>query len=507
MTLKTALRPLHLSDNALLLLLAVGGVSIHILLNGQYGFHRDELDILMNARQLDWGYVAYPPLTPFIARLGLELFGNSLQGLRLFSALGQGLVMVLAGLMARDMGGKRGAQVMAAIATFIAPVALTAGTLIQYMAFDYVWWVMIAFFTVRLLAKDDARYWLGIGASIGLGMQTKFTIAFWVMGLIVAVLITPARKYLRSKWLWLGAALALLIYLPNLLWQIQHQFISLDFLSAIHARDIQWGRAGGFLPEQLYNTTNPFTLPLWIAGLLACLFAKSMKRFRFLAWMFLTTFALFMVTSGRAYYPAPAYVMLLAAGSAWFESWLEGRAKTLRRIGFGMLWSLLVAGSVVGIVLIKPVAPINSPLWEVTSGINGEIVEMVGWQDLTAQVAGIYQAIPENEKPRAVILAGNYGEAGALDLYGAEAGLPRVISGANSLWYRGYGQTDPETVIVVGFERGYADKFFTQCQPVGRVTNRYNVANEETTHHTGLYLCRQPRQPWDQMWQEMKWFQ
>lgn len=507
MTIKTAFHPLRFSDNGLLLLLALCGVLIHILLNGQYGFHRDELDILMNARQLAWGYVAYPPLTPFIARIGLELFGNSLQGLRLFSALGQGLVMVLAGLMARDMGGRRGAQAMAAIAAFIAPVALTAGTLIQYMAFDYVWWVMVAFFTVRLLATDDPRYWLGIGASIGLGMQTKFTIVFWVAGLVVAVLVTPARKYLRSKWLWLGAGLALLIYLPNLIWQIQHGFISLEFLSSIHARDIQWGRAAGFLPEQLYATTNPFTMPLWIAGFAACLFASSMKRFRLLVWMFLTTFALFLITRGRAYYTAPAYVMLLAAGSAWFEHCLEGRAKIARQIGFGLLWSLLVAGSLVGVVLIKPIAPINSPLWEVTAGVNGEVVEMVGWQDLTAQVAGICQSIPENEKPRTAILAGNYGEAGALDLYGAEYNLPRIVSGANSLWYRGYGQPEPKTVVVVGFERGYADKFFGQCEPAGVVTNRYDVKNEESTHHTGLYICRQPRQPWSEMWREMQWFQ
>ncbi len=507
MTLKTQSPATRLSDNGLLILLATCGALLHILLNGQYGFHRDELDIIMSARQLDWGYVAYPPLTPLVARIGLELFGNSLQGLRLFSALGQGLVIILAGLMARDMGGKRGAQVMAGVAAFIAPVALTAGTLIQYMAFDYVWWVLMAFFTVRLLATDNPRYWLGIGASIGLGMQTKFTIAFWVVGLIIAVLVTPARKYLRSKWLWLGAGLALLIYLPNLLWQTQHQFISLDFLSAIHARDIQWGRADNFLPQQLYVTTNPFTLPLWIAGFFACLFAASQKRFRLLAWLFLTTFVLFMITRGRAYYTSPAYVMLLAAGSVWFENWLAGRAKAVRRIGFSVLWGLLVVGSVIGVVLIKPIAPINSPLWAVTSDVNGEVVEMVGWQDLTEQVAGIYQSISEAEKPRTVILAGNYGEAGALDLYGPEAGLPHVISGANSLWYRGYGAFEPETAIVVGFDRGYADSFFQQCQLAGRVINRYDVDNEESTRHTGLYVCRQPRQPWNEMWQGMQWFQ
>jgi 4-amino-4-deoxy-L-arabinose transferase-like glycosyltransferase len=495
------------TDNIILILVALFGTLIHILLNGQYGFHRDELDIIMNARQLAWGYVAYPPITPCIARIGLELFGPSLRGMRLFSAIAQGVVMLLAGLMARDMGGKRSTQVIAAIAAFIAPVALMSGTLIQYMAFDYLWWVVMAFFTVRLLATDDPRYWLGIGAGIGFGMMTKFTIAFWVAGLVVAVLASSTRKYLRSKWLWLGAALAIAIYLPNLIWQVRHEFISLNFLSAIHARDIQWGRADSFLVDQLYTTTNPFTLPLWVAGIAACLFAESVKRFRPLVWIYLVTFALFLVGRGRGYYPAPAYVMFLAAGSAWFESWLGMRSRNTRWAGYGLLWGLLVIGSLLGILLLKPIAPINSPLWEFTSEINREIVEMVGWQDLTAQVAGIYRDIPENEKSRTVILAGNYGEAGALDMYGADYGLPLIISGADSLWYRGYGDVEPETVIVVGFDRGYAEKFFLQCKTMGVVSNRYKVKNEESTHHTGLYICRLPRRPWSEMWKEMQWFQ
>jgi hypothetical protein len=132
---------------------------------------------------------------------------------------------------------------------------------------------------------------------------------------------------------------------------------------------------------------------------------------------------------------------------------------------------------------------------------------MIGWQDLSAQVADIYQSIPESEKPDTVILAGNYGEAGAFDLYADEYGLPRMITGANSMWYRGYGQPEPETVIVVGFERDYAAQFFKQCEYAGTVTNRYNVKNEETSHHTSLYICREPRQPWSDMWPNMQWFQ
>ena len=224
------------NDAGVLLLLGLGIALAHVLTNGQYGFHRDELDIIMNARRLDWGYVAYPPLTPLLARFELELFGSSLTGMRLLPALAQGAVAVLVGLMARDMGGRRGAQILAALAAVISPVALTTGMLIQYMSFDYLWWVLVAFFTVRLLATENPRWWLGIGAGIGLGMQTKYTMAYFVVGLAAGVLLTPARRYLRSAWLWAGAGVALLIILPNLIWQAQHHFIALDFLSAIHAR-------------------------------------------------------------------------------------------------------------------------------------------------------------------------------------------------------------------------------------------------------------------------------
>jgi len=495
------------SNNRILIILAVGAVAFHILLNGQYGFHRDELDFIMSARQLDWGYVSYPPITPFFARIGLVLFGESLRGLRILPAIAQGIVMILAGLMARDMGGKRNAQILAAFAVFIAPVSLFGGTVIMYFAFDYLWWVLVAFFVVRLIVTDDARYWLGIGAGIGLGMMTKYTMIFWVAGLVVAVLITPARKYLRSKWLYLGAALALLIFLPNLIWQVQHNFISLEYLSSIHARDVAWGRADGFLPEQLLEPTNPLSLPLWTVGLGMCLFSASMKRFRILGWMFIVTFVLFLLSKGRSYYTGPSYVMLFAAGSVWFENWLGTKTEKMRWVGYSLLWGTQVLGSLIGIILMKPVVPVNSSLWAVTSDVNSEVVEMIGWQDLTAQVAEIYQSIPESEKPDTVILTGNYGEAGAFDLYGDEYGLPRVITGSNSMWYRGYGDPEPQTVIVVGFDKEEAEHLFGSCQFSGTVENSYGVENEESTRHTGLYVCWEPRQPWSELWQEIQVYQ
>ena len=504
----TALKiPKRYSDNTVLLLVGLAVAVVHVMANGQYGFHRDELDILMSARQLDWGYVNYPPLTPLIARMGLTLFGDSLPWLRLFSALGQGAAVVLAGLMARDFGGRLPAQVLAALAVAISPVGLMAGTLLQYMAFDYVWWVLLAFFVVRVLATDDPRWWLGAGAAVGLGMMTKYTILFFVAGLVAAVLVTSTRRALRSRYLWFGVGIALLIYLPNLIWQVQHEFISLRFLSEIHARDVAWGRAEGYLPKQIYENANPFILPLWVAGLLFCLVLPAGRRFRAVGWMFVVTFVLFMVADARSYYLGPVYAMLIAAGAAWWEGWLAVRQPAGRRAGWATLWGLVAVGGVAGVVLIKPIAPINSPLWQVTSEINHEVVEMVGWPDLVENVAAIYDKLPTADKPGAAILAGNYGEAGALDLYGPRYGLPRVISGANSLWARGYGDPPPEPVIVVGFERSYATALFKTCQPAGFVANQYNVKNEESTRHTGLYVCRDPRQPWPVLWERMQWFQ
>ena len=189
-------------------------------------------------------------MTPFIARLAIELFGPSLIGVRLFSALAQSVVMVLAGLMTRELGGSRLAQIVAALAVAIAPISLLQGALFQYVSFDYLCWVLIAYLTIRLLKSENPRWWLGIGAVIGVGMMTQYTMAFFVAGIVGGVLLTQTRHYLTNGWLWGGVTLSLLIFLPNLIWQIQHDFISQEFLSSIHARDVELGRTEGFLIER-----------------------------------------------------------------------------------------------------------------------------------------------------------------------------------------------------------------------------------------------------------------
>ena len=299
------------SDTGWLVVLAAVTIVVHVLTNGQYGWHRDELATLDDARYLDWGYVAYPPIVPFIARVGLELFGISLVGLRLFADLALALAIVMTGLMARELGGPRRAQIAAALAVAIAPVTILQGTVLMYVTFDYLWWVIAAYLMLRLLRSQDPRYWLGIGSAIGLGMMTKYTMLFFAVGIVGGVVFTPARRYLRGPWLWGGVALALLVFSPNLVWQARHQFISIEFLASIHTRDVAIGRAAGFLAEQFFACANPFTIPLWVIGLAFCFRARDGERYRVIGYMFVIPFVLLLVSQGRSYYLAPAYPMLL----------------------------------------------------------------------------------------------------------------------------------------------------------------------------------------------------
>lgn len=498
--------PIRLTDVGVLILLAAARLGLHVLTNHQYGFHRDELAVLDEARYLAWGYVAYPPLTPFIARVALELFGPSLVGLRFFSAFAQSLAMIVTGLIAHELGGARPAQVVAALAAAIAPMSLIMGAMFQYIAFDYLWWVLLAYLLLRLLKSDDPRWWLGIGAVIGLGMMTKYTLGVFVAGLVVGVVFTSTRRHLKSPWLWGGVALALLIFLPNLLWQIEHNFISLAFLADIHARDVEIGRADGFLPLQLIVSANPFTLPLWITGLCYFFFAPSGARYRPLGWMYVVSLGLLLIAQGRFYYLAPAYPMLIAAGAVVGERWLAARSARLMRLGWGLTWSGLGLGAALGGFLMLPIAPVNSAAWDVTRQVHDNFVEQIGWPELVATVADTYAALPADEKPLTGILAGNYGEAGAINLYGPAYGLPQAISGINSYWLRGYGDPPPHVLIVIGFSRETAEQFFTTCDLAGHLTNSYGVENEETRFHPDIFVCRELRQTWPEFWQGFQSF-
>ena len=488
------------SDLGVLIVLAAARVAFHLASNGQYGFHRDELQTLDDARHLDWGFVVYPPVTPLIGRVELALFGTSLVGFRLFSAVAVSLVMVLSGLMARELGGSRPVQALAAVAAGISPVSLVQGAVLQYVAFDYLWGVTATYFLVRLLESDDPRWWVPIGAVLGLGMETRYTIGFLALGIVGAVLLTPLRKHLASKWLWIGVAASLLVFLPNLIWQARHHFISLEFLSYLRARDSRQGRYRGFYFEQLQISLNLATAPLALFGLWFCLLRQEGKRYRALGWVFVVSFALFALFGARAYYTAPLYPMLLAAGCVGFASCTNRLRPVWSRVLYGAQWAALVMGGIGFILLVTPVAPFGSAIWKITSKLHDQFREEIGWPDLAENVARAYGSLSQEERARTGILTGNYGEGGALGLYGPALGLPPAMTLTNSFWYRSFDPREPQTVVVVGFDLDQARKLFATCVIAGKNGNALNVENEESRDHPDILVCRDLKMPWKLYW-------
>jgi 4-amino-4-deoxy-L-arabinose transferase-like glycosyltransferase len=494
------------SDLAILLLLAVIRVALHCLSNGQYGFHRDELQTLDDARHLDWGFVVYPPITPLIGRLELTLFGTSLVGFRFFAAVAVSAAMVVAGLITRELGGGRHEQVLTAIAVAISPISLTQGAVFQYVSFDYLWGVLVTYFLVRLLKSENPRWWLAIGATLGLGMETRYTMGFLALGVVGGILLSNARRYLRSGWLWVGAAVSLLLFLPNLIWQAQHHFISLDFLAHIHARDVRQGRARGFLGQQLLLCINVVTVPLAFLGLWFYLIREEARRYRLLAWTFVVAFALFYFARARFYYTAPLYPVLIAAGSVLWGRWINGLRPGWARFAQGVQWAGIFSGGIAFILFVIPVAPFGSALWNVTSKMHDQFREEIGWDELAQTVANLYNSLPPEERVKTGILTGNYGEAGAMNLYGPGLGLPHAMSGTNSFWYRGYDQKQPQTVILIGFDLDEGNELFRSCIVSARNSNRFGVINEESRDHPDILVCRDLREPWPAFWQKFRRF-
>jgi 4-amino-4-deoxy-L-arabinose transferase-like glycosyltransferase len=336
-------------------------------------------------------------------------------------------------------------------------------------------------------------------------MMTKYTMAFFAVGLVGAVLITKVRRHLFSPLLWAGVAVSLLVFLPNLIWQIRHDFISLDFLRHIHVRDVNAGRTRGFLPEQLYVCVSTAPAPLVFMGLWFY-FTERGRKYRLLGWMFVLTLALFLVAHARSYYLGPLYPMLIAGGSVVWERWLSARSRNSALAIQGVTWLLVAISAVMSFALFTPIAPIHSTLWETTGRLQDNFKEEIGWTDLAATVAQVYNSVPANERRDTGILVGNYGEAGAINLIGAEYGLPPAISGTNSAWYRSYPKNEPQTLIAVGFDDDFLKDHFEHCQLAAHNTNPYGVINEESRDHPNIYLCHHLLHPWPEFWKHFQNF-
>ncbi len=428
---------------------------------------------------------------------------------RVFAALAISLTVLLAGLIARDMGGGRSAQLLSAAAAFASVVSLMMGSVTLYASFDYFWWVAAVWALVRRVRSDDARWWLAVGLFVGLGLMTKYTMVLLGASMLAAVLLSGnLRRDLRTPWPWLGAATALIIVAPNLVWQAQHGWVALEFTASIHQRDVAWGRAQGYWVEQLYANASPFALPLWIAGLIWLLVARRARPWRFLAWLYLLPLLAFGLLQGRSYYMGAPYVWLCAAGAVAWEAgiaWLEGGWRKVALWGTG-LWA--ATAIIVGAVLVVPWAPVNSPMWRLTASLTDVYREEFIWPELTQAVADVYNELPLETRAATTILAGNYGEAGALNRYGPALGLPRTISGTNNYWLWGWGDpaAPPQHVILVGWTPEYMRRFFSGCAVAGTVANPQAIENEETKWHRYIYYCSAVDEPWETLWPQIQSF-
>ncbi len=471
---------------------------VHVLTNGRYGFHRDELQVLSDALHMDWGFVPYPPMTPFVERVSMSIFGLSLVGLRMASVIAQAIIVVVAGLMARELGGSRLAQVTAALAVALSPLPMFEGTEFQYTSFDNLWWVLIAYSVIRLLKTENPRWWLAIGAAIGLGFQTKYTMGFFLCGIAGGVLLTGARRYLGSGWFWAGMALGFVICSPNLIWQARHEFISLHFLQHIHKRDVAQGRADGFLLDQFKICANLFAAPLWVAGVIGYL---KNRRYRMLGWMYLIPLAMYYFGKGRGYYLGGAYPMLIAMGAVRGARWVEGLSKIPRRTIEAVFFTGLAAVGLFVSAIIIPWAA-GGKLMKFALEKNGDLRNEIGWEEQVKAVAEIRDSLPPEQQQNVGVMVRNYGEQGAIEILGPAYHLPPPISGTNSAWLRGYPKNPPSVLIVLGTSKEDADRMYSSCRLAGHNGNSLGVKNEESEDDPDIFLCGPPRQPWPEFWQD-----
>jgi hypothetical protein len=486
------------------LIVAAAILLLHLLTNMRYGFHRDELQFLSDALHLDWGYVAYPPLTPFVERISIAIFGFSLEGLRLFSVLAQVAIVIAAGLIARTLGGSPLAQTTAALAVALSPIALFEGTEFQYTTFEQFAWVLAMYGVVRLLKEENARWWLWIGIFAGIGLMAKYTVAFFVVALLAGFLLAPARRLLASRWFVSGCAATIVICLPNLIWQFHHNFISLQFLEHIHARDLRIGRgsARDFWLFQAFICANVFALPFTVAGVVA---AWRSKRYRAIALAFVITILLFAFTRGRGYYASAVYPPVVAFGAVALTAWASRVRPLLGRGVLILFWiGLLAAGGFAAAALV-PIAT-GGPLKVFALAHSEDLREEQGWDTFVQTVAQVRDTLTPAQRASLGIVTANYGEQGAVEVLGRRYGLPAPISTTNSAWLRGYPTPQPTTLIVAGLGSEHANEIFTNCRLAAHVPYPAHLNNEESKYHPDIFLCGPPRLPWPDYWRKYQQF-
>ena len=484
----------RLRETTLVAGIAAAVLVLHLATNGLYDFHRDSLYYMDSAKHPAWGYVDYPPVTPTIARLSLFLFGPSVWGLRLWPSLAGAVMVVLAWLIARELGGGRSARLLAALGAATSLVLLGANWLFQTVTFDQLVWMACLLVAARLLRTGDLRLWIALGVLIGIGLETKYTVIALIVGLGVGAVLTPVRRQLATPWPWIGVAIAIAIFLPNLLWQVGNDWPSVQYtLNHKSAQSVDFSPLT-FLVEQL-PLIGPVAIPIWIGGLVWLL--RSPDR-RLLGLAAAVPFLIYLLV-GKSYYVGPLHPFLIAAGACALEEWAGAKRRWLLPTAAASL----VAQALILLPVALPILPESAMARSPLPSVRKDFADTVGWPDLVGQVATIYDSLPPDDRARTVILTDNYGEAGAINTMGPALGLPTAYSGELSYYYwKPPSLSGP--VIAVGLDPSFLRTLFNSCSQVGTVTNSYGLHNEE--FGAPLSVCRGPSLSVDATWASLKAF-
>jgi len=493
--------------------LALVKLAIHLITNGLggYGIFRDELYYLACARHLGLGYVDQPPLSIYLLAVSSQLFGESVFALRLLPAVFGSLTVFLVGLLARELGGGRWAQLLAGLAALVSLIFLAMDSVYSMNAFDHLVWAAVAFLVARLLRTSQPVYWPLIGIAVGLGLLNKVGALWLGTGIAVGLLATRERRWLATRWPWLAGVLALTLFLPYVWWNLTHDWAHLEFIRNATAGKYSRLSAWTFLSQQLL-VQNPVTVPVWGSGLIFLLVSPSGQRFRMLGWIYLASL-LILVANGhsKAEYLSPAYTILFAAGGVALERWSgrPGLAGVRVVIAVQLIVGLILAPMVVPILPVETyIAYAQSLGVQPSTSESKELAElpqfyadMFGWEEKAAAVANVYDSLSTEEKAVVAIFAANYGRAGAIDYFGPELGLPSAISSHNSYWLWGPRDFNGEIVIVLGGEREGLEDSFGSVELAGRVPCRFCMPYESDLP---IFVCRELKLPVAEVWDRLK---
>jgi hypothetical protein len=486
-------------------------LGVHLYAGRYYGYFVDELYYLACAHHLAWGYVDHPPLIALIGRCERELLGDSLSSIHLLPALaGAGKILITA-LIAREFGGGRFAQALAALCVLLAPGFLAIDNWLSMNTFEPLFWLGCAYIVVLIIGTDDRRLWLWFGLVAGIGLENKYSMALFGFGIIAGLLLTSERRILRTRWLWIGGVIAFAIFLPNLLWNIRYHFPFLELQRNIaHSGRNVGFTTWSFLGQEILAML-PLSAPIWFAGFWYLFFDPQGRRFRALGWAWMITAALIYALNPRVYYLFPAFPVLFAAGSVSWEQWLSSpRLLWIRPVYLSLMIVLAVAIAPMVIPVLPPQTYIRyaarlrfqQPAIEThkLGPLPQLYADQFGWEEMAATVARVYHALPPDIRSNTAIFGQNYGQAGAIDFFGPKYDLPNAISGHQSYFLWGPRGYTGDSMIVLDDRREKLEGLFASVEKVARVEHPYAMPYQ----HFDVFYCRGIKRPLSELWPALK---